>query len=52
MRLHPFDVGGWPQLQESRAEEQLATIRQIYPPEQEALGVVIDIELVDSPRTI
>ncbi|HEX6402020.1 MAG TPA: ASCH domain-containing protein [Pseudonocardiaceae bacterium] len=33
-------------------EEQLANIRQIYPPEREALGVVaIGIELVDSPRT-
>lgn len=32
-------------------EEQLANIRQIYPPEREALGVVaIGIELVDSPR--
>lgn len=33
-------------------EEQLATICQICPPEEEALGVVIGIELVDSPRTI
>jgi ASC-1-like (ASCH) protein len=33
-------------------EEQLANIRQIYPPEREALGVVaIGIELVDPPRT-
>ena len=32
-------------------DEQLANIRQIYPPEREALGVVaIGIELVDSPR--
>lgn len=32
-------------------EEQLSNIRQIYPPEREALGVVaIGIELVDSPR--
>ena len=32
-------------------EEQLANIRQIYPPEREALGVVaIGIELVDPPR--
>jgi ASC-1-like (ASCH) protein len=32
-------------------EEQLANIRQIYPPEREALGVVaIGIELVDAPR--
>ncbi len=32
--------------------EQLANIRQIYPPEREALGVVaIGIELVDPPRT-
>lgn len=32
-------------------EEQSAAIRQIYPPEREALGVVaIGIELVDSPR--
>ena len=32
-------------------EEQLANIRQIYPPERESLGVVaIGIELVDSPR--
>lgn len=32
-------------------DEQLADIRQIYPPEREALGVVaIGIELVDSPR--
>jgi ASC-1-like (ASCH) protein len=32
-------------------EDQLANIRQIYPPEREALGVVaIGIELVDSPR--
>lgn len=31
--------------------EQLANIRQIYPPEREALGVVaIGIELVDPPR--
>jgi ASC-1-like (ASCH) protein len=31
-------------------EEQLANIRQIYPPEREALGVVaIGIELVDPP---
>jgi ASC-1-like (ASCH) protein len=33
-------------------EEQLANIRQIYPPEREALGVVaIGIELADPPRT-
>ena len=33
-------------------EEQLANIRQIYPPEREALGVVaIGIELVDKHRT-
>lgn len=32
-------------------EEQLANIRQIYPPEREALGVVaIGIELADLPR--
>jgi ASC-1-like (ASCH) protein len=32
-------------------EEQLANIRQIYPPEREALGVVaIGIELVGPPR--
>ncbi|MGH3753729.1 MAG: ASCH domain-containing protein [Pseudonocardiaceae bacterium] len=32
-------------------EDQLANIRQIYPPEREALGVVaIGIELVDPPR--
>lgn len=32
-------------------EEQLANIRQIYPPEREALGVVaIGVELVDPPR--
>lgn len=32
-------------------EEQVANIRQIYPPEREALGVVaIGIELVDPPR--
>jgi len=32
-------------------DDQLATIRQIYPPEREALGVVaIGIELVDPPR--
>ncbi len=32
-------------------EEQLANIRQIYPPEREALGVVaIGIELLDPPR--
>lgn len=32
-------------------EEQLANIRQIYPPEREAIGVVaIGIELVGSPR--
>jgi ASC-1-like (ASCH) protein len=31
--------------------EQLANIRQIYPPEREALGVVaIGLELVDPPR--
>ncbi len=31
-------------------EEQLANIRQIYPPEREAIGVVaIGIELVDPP---
>jgi ASC-1-like (ASCH) protein len=34
-------------------DEQLANIRQIYPPEREALGVVaIGIELVDSPRSV
>lgn len=33
-------------------EEQLANIRQIYPREREALGVVaIGIELIDPPRT-
>ncbi|MCK2245272.1 MULTISPECIES: ASCH domain-containing protein [unclassified Crossiella] len=33
-------------------DEQLANIRQIYPPEREALGVVaIGIELVDPPRS-
>jgi ASC-1-like (ASCH) protein len=33
-------------------EDQLANIRQIYPPEREALGVMaIGVELVDSPRT-
>jgi len=33
-------------------DEQLANIRQIYPPEREALGVVaLGIELVDPPRT-
>jgi ASC-1-like (ASCH) protein len=33
-------------------EEQLANIRQIYPPEREALGVVaIGIELIDPPRS-
>lgn len=33
-------------------EDQLASIRQIYPPEREALGVVaIGIELVDPSRT-
>lgn len=32
-------------------DEQLANIRQIYPPEREALGVVaIGIELLDRPR--
>jgi ASC-1-like (ASCH) protein len=32
-------------------ESQLANIRQIYPPEREALGVLaIGIELVDPPR--
>jgi ASC-1-like (ASCH) protein len=32
-------------------EEQLANIRQIYPPEREGLGVVaIGLELVDPPR--
>jgi ASC-1-like (ASCH) protein len=32
-------------------DEQLANIRQIYPPEREALGVVaLGIELVDPPR--
>lgn len=32
-------------------DDQLANIRQIYPPEREALGVVaIGIELVDPPR--
>lgn len=32
-------------------EEQLANIRQIYPPDRETLGVVaIGIELVDSPK--
>ena len=31
-------------------DEQLANIRQIYPPEREALGVVaIGIELLDPP---
>lgn len=34
-------------------DEQVANIRQIYPPEREALGVVaIGIELVDAPRTV
>lgn len=34
-------------------DEQLAIIRQIYPPEREALGVVaIGIELVDAPRIL
>ncbi|OLF05924.1 hypothetical protein BLA60_34225 [Actinophytocola xinjiangensis] len=34
-------------------EEQVNNIRQIYPPEREALGVVaIGIQLVDPPRTI
>jgi ASC-1-like (ASCH) protein len=34
-------------------DEQLANIRQIYPPEREALGVVaLGIELVDAPRTV
>ncbi|MGH3896685.1 MAG: ASCH domain-containing protein [Pseudonocardiaceae bacterium] len=34
-------------------DEQLANIRQIYPPEREALGVVaLGIELVDTPRTV
>ncbi len=34
-------------------EEQLANIRQIYPPEREALGVVaLGIELVDPPRIV
>lgn len=33
-------------------DEQLANIRQIYPPEREALGVVaLGIELVDLPHT-
>jgi ASC-1-like (ASCH) protein len=33
-------------------EEQLANIRQIYPPEREALGVIaLGIELTDPPRT-
>ncbi|MFL6140346.1 MAG: ASCH domain-containing protein [Labedaea sp.] len=33
-------------------DEQLANVRQIYPPEREALGVVaLGIELVDPPRT-
>ena len=33
-------------------EEQLASIRQIYPPEREALGVVaLGIELVNPRRT-
>lgn len=33
-------------------DQQLTNIRQIYPPEREALGVVaIGIELVDPPRT-
>ena len=33
-------------------DEQLANIRQIYPPEREALGVVaIGIELLDHPPT-
>ena len=33
-------------------DEQLANIRQIYPPEREALGVVaLGIELVDPPHT-
>ncbi len=32
-------------------DEQLANIRQIYPPEREMLGVIaIGIELVDSPQ--
>ncbi|MEY8040137.1 ASCH domain-containing protein [Saccharopolyspora cebuensis] len=32
-------------------EDQLANVRQIYPPEREALGVLaIGIELVDPPR--
>jgi ASC-1-like (ASCH) protein len=34
-------------------DEQLASIRQIYPPEREALGVVaIGIELVDPPHQV
>lgn len=34
-------------------EEQLANIRQIYPPEREVLGVVaLGIELVDLPQTV
>jgi hypothetical protein len=34
----------------SDGQQQLANIRQIYPPEREALGVVaIGIELVDPP---
>jgi ASC-1-like (ASCH) protein len=34
-------------------EEQLANIREIYPPEREALGVVaIGIELLDPLRTM
>ncbi|WP_202239218.1 ASCH domain-containing protein [Actinacidiphila reveromycinica] len=33
-------------------DEQLANIRQIYPPEREALGVVaLSVELVGPPRT-
>lgn len=32
-------------------KEQLANIRQIYPPEREALGVIaLGIELIDPPR--
>ncbi len=34
-------------------DDQLADIRQIYPPEREALGVVaIGIELLDPPRAV
>ena len=50
MHIDPEDVASVNPL--ATRDEQFANIRQIYPPEREALGVVaIGIELVNPPRT-